>query len=565
MFESVVCSDDEKTHPDHDGGLAVPMLQDQPRLNKPPMIYWVQAASAATLTGGNPKHDAIWMYRVPSVLAAIGVALLTWHLGRRMYTDLVGVIGGWIIAVAPVFAWEATQARADMVLVCFTLATMAMLWRIVERTMRQSTPASKPPAHRSVLWCPPDVAAMWVCVALGILTKGPITPMVVVLAVVSLAIMDRRMNIVRATKPLHGVAIIVLFLVPWVAMVSRQYGLDKYVDLVLHETVGRSATSREGHWGPPGYHTLLQTVLMWPGSLVTYLSVWWFYRLARPTKAGGDGSDLRARFLLAWVVPSWVVFECVATKLPHYTMPMYPALAIISARGIFAAAGGSLGNMLRPVRVTAVVVWFVIGCGVVGVPFALMSMRTAEFIGSDESALWISCFLLIGCMLGIAAVMFGAVAWFQRRFVRTLLVTLCVMTVTMPLLTSLVLPTVMGLSTDLGEMIDELDPSGSRPVAGVGYHEDSMVFLTRGRYERISGDAMFDWMASHEDGVLVMRIDFAEPQRITQVQEHMWFGSGTVGFNYTNGEELCVLVFQHDPGFFERRLEMLKRESSDQP
>src|SRR5437660_1140535 len=37
-----------------------------------------------------------------------------------------------------------------------------------------------------------------------------------------------------------------------------------------------------------------------------------------------------AQFLLAWLVPSWIVFELVLTKLPHYVLPLFPAIAILS-------------------------------------------------------------------------------------------------------------------------------------------------------------------------------------------------------------------------------------------
>ena len=38
-----------------------------------------------------------------------------------------------------------------------------------------------------------------------------------------------------------------------------------------------------------------------------------------------------AKFLLAWIVPTWIVFELVVTKLPHYVLPLYPAIAILIA------------------------------------------------------------------------------------------------------------------------------------------------------------------------------------------------------------------------------------------
>ena len=41
-----------------------------------------------------------------------------------------------------------------------------------------------------------------------------------------------------------------------------------------------------------------------------------------------------ARFLLAWMVPAWILFELVVTKLPHYVLPLYPAIAILIARAV---------------------------------------------------------------------------------------------------------------------------------------------------------------------------------------------------------------------------------------
>ena len=38
-----------------------------------------------------------------------------------------------------------------------------------------------------------------------------------------------------------------------------------------------------------------------------------------------------AKFLLAWIVPAWIVLELVITKLPHYVLPLYPAIAILIA------------------------------------------------------------------------------------------------------------------------------------------------------------------------------------------------------------------------------------------
>ena len=46
------------------------------------------------------------------------------------------------------------------------------------------------------------------------------------------------------------------------------------------------------------------------------------------------------RFLLAWIVPAWLVFEAVPTKLPHYTLPLYPALCLLGAAALVRAVHG---------------------------------------------------------------------------------------------------------------------------------------------------------------------------------------------------------------------------------
>src|SRR5437764_11045565 len=51
MFESVALPLSQRTS-FHDGGLIIPKIQDRPRLNKPPLIYWLQSASAAVFTAG---------------------------------------------------------------------------------------------------------------------------------------------------------------------------------------------------------------------------------------------------------------------------------------------------------------------------------------------------------------------------------------------------------------------------------------------------------------------------------------------------------------------------------
>jgi 4-amino-4-deoxy-L-arabinose transferase-like glycosyltransferase len=68
------------------------------------------------------------------------------------------------------------------------------------------------------------------------------------------------------------------------------------------------------------------------------------------------------RFALAWLIPSWLVFEIVPTKLPHYVLPAFGAIAWLMAAALTAPMGprvrriGVLATLAVAVGVTAAAV-----------------------------------------------------------------------------------------------------------------------------------------------------------------------------------------------------------------
>src|SRR5205823_6279055 len=108
----------------------------------------------------------------------------------------------------------------------------------------------------------------------------------------------------------------------WVWLVAREEGWETYVATVKDEVLGRSLEPKEGHAGFPGFHTILMPGLLFPGSLLVFAGIWasameaWAARRADRLSQSGRMS----LFLVCVLVPSWVVFEVVGTKLPHYTM-----------------------------------------------------------------------------------------------------------------------------------------------------------------------------------------------------------------------------------------------------
>src|SRR4029078_13196949 len=91
------------------------------------------------------------------------------------------------------------------------------------------------------------------------------------------------------------------------------------------DMLAKVAGGQESHGAPPGTYLLLSWFTFWPGAMLAVLAAPAVWRARR---------ERSVRFLLAWLVPSWLVFELVVTKLPHYVLPLYPAIAILIAREI---------------------------------------------------------------------------------------------------------------------------------------------------------------------------------------------------------------------------------------
>lgn len=291
-------------------------LQDEPRHKKPVGIHWLQVA-AVTLVS-DVEDRAIWAYRLPSVLGALIAVWATYWAGCILVGRNAAFAGAALLSVGLLIGGEAGIAKTDaMLLACTTLA-MAALARLYEGGGKGSG------------------LLFWVAVALGVLIKGPITPMIAGLAIVALIALDRR---VRWLSPLlwwAGPLAAALIVAPWVAAV--QIATDgAFLTEALGGDLGPKLNSgHEGHGAPFGLHAGLLPLLIWPGTLFLIPGVVLAVRAVfRPFDDHEAGA---LRFLLAWTLPAWLVFEITPTKLVHYTLPLYPALALMAGAAVQALA-----------------------------------------------------------------------------------------------------------------------------------------------------------------------------------------------------------------------------------
>ncbi len=304
------------------------------RNRKPIGIHWLQApfalaARAAGVARGNP----IWPYRVPSLLGGLLAVLATHALGLRLAGGRAALLGAMMLAGSVLLVVEVHIAKTDAALLGATTLAMAMLGRAYLAPRGAGAGGPGRDAGAGAAMGPGAAALFWLAVGAGVLLKGPITPMVAGLCVVVVVAWDRVAGWgsggwLRGLRAQWGVPLLLAVVLPWfVAIGVATHGA------FLAQAVGGDLAAKlhggdDAHGAWPGLHLLLLPLLAFPGALAILPALPGLWR--RRAEPG-------ARFLLAWAAPSWVVFELVPTKLPHYVLPLYPALCLAGAHWLLQA------------------------------------------------------------------------------------------------------------------------------------------------------------------------------------------------------------------------------------
>ncbi len=316
------------------GDLVDIRFQAEARHKKPVGIYWAQAAvvGAAEALGVPNARTTIGLYRIPSLLGAIGAVLLTYWSALVFLPRRGAVLAAALFGACVVLSAEARLAKTDALLCACAVATfggLARAWlrRAIEGRAIDGHGAEGRGGEGSLDTA--TVLAFWLGLALGILIKGPMVPLFCGLPALVLALRSRSGRWLGALRPGLGLPLTLLIVAPWFAAITWKSGGAFYGEAVGHDMLSKVQGGSEKHFAPPGAYLIAFFGTFWPGAAFAALSApfAWGYR-REPAIA----------FLLAWIVPTWILFEIVPTKLPHYVLPLMPAIAILTVRALAAGA-----------------------------------------------------------------------------------------------------------------------------------------------------------------------------------------------------------------------------------
>lgn len=310
----------------HDDWISLYRNQDSLHFTKPPLTYWLMAASVSVF-----GHNE-WALRLPSALAFVLTVFLAFQLGRLFVTERPW-LPSLLYLVSPAAFLAANWINTDTVLAAMTVLAMTCYarYRFGGGNLR---------------W----LDAMWLAFGLAFLTKGP-PGLLPLLAVIVFAIWHK--HGLALIRPVGLIAFAIVGLGWYALVIQRHPGLLDY--FLGHEVVNRIATdthNRNSEWYGP-FTQYLPTLLL--GTLPALLA-WVYYRKRIVTTSQPVE---QSRFLWLWFGLSLIVFSLSQSRLHLYVLGLImPAVLLFSRRLQYAPLDRVFGRLIA---VTLLMLLFIKG------------------------------------------------------------------------------------------------------------------------------------------------------------------------------------------------------------
>ena len=270
-----------------------------PRLDKP-VLYFDLVALSYKLFGISE-----WSARLPSALAAFACLSLTYGFARSLYGRWAALWSTLILLTSGGFFGLSRVVILDMLLTLFmTLALCCFFWgqRAVDRGNGK-------------------VPFLLMHAALGAatLTKGPIGVLLPAAVIVFHLFLTKRWMLLRHMEFALGIPLFLLTVAPWYVLVEmRNPGYLNH--FFWQENVARFTTTQFRRSGPWYYFIAMLSMGFLPWSVLLPTLI------VRSWKPWRDDARL---LLILWIALPLLFFSLSSSKLFHYILPIYPALAII--------------------------------------------------------------------------------------------------------------------------------------------------------------------------------------------------------------------------------------------
>lgn len=286
-----------------------PVLSGSPWLEKPPLYYW-EAMLAYSAFGVSDVSA-----RIPSAIDATLLVIAVYLFFRR-FRKRVELDAALIAASSAAIVGYARAASMDMPLTAAFGIGMLSWWGWREGGSRIY------------------LAGFYLCMALGMLAKGPVAPFLAATVILVFAAAVRDWSLLSKTIWWPAMVLFLLIAMPWYIAVQRA-NPRFFREFIVEHNLARFSSNLYHHPEPFWYYIPVAALALVPwivfvcAAFIESVRAWW-----REGKSDPADPDLELQFGLfacCWLVLPILFFSISQSKLPGYILPAVPAGAILLA------------------------------------------------------------------------------------------------------------------------------------------------------------------------------------------------------------------------------------------
>ena len=494
------------------------MFLDTPRLKKPPGIYWMQALSSTIVKNILFLEKApLWSYRLPSAIAASISVWLTFLLGKLLFGRTQGFFAALLLLSSPLVFIESHIAKTDSVLMACVLFIIYIFAKIIFDSKFKDNYLSK----YLILFA-------WLVMGFAFLIKGPL----IILFIFFMAIFFRifsGINFIKECRIITGFSIFLLISLPWFIIINLGANSEIFVSSVKKDMLLKLVSVQESHGAPPGTYFISSIVTAWPVFLFIIPTIIWSYK---------NKHNKTIIFLLSSILPAWISFELIPTKLLHYILPLLPSLAILtSAMIVSMLTNRSILLSLDKLYIKLISIFPAFGGIVISIGILFIAKSFGE--GLTVSVLIIAIIYFLGSI-------YSGYSIFTRNYMNALLTVICTNLIALNII-FIFLPSQLDriwVSEKIYEYINEKNIDAT--FALLGYSEPSLLYrLGSNTKISTSNEEAIKFILKHNFKYLIIEDSYLEEFKIMAEQNLLsikLLDKKITGFNYSNGKFINISI-----------------------
>ena len=299
--------------------------------DKPPLFFWFIALSSYLWHGFNS-----FSVRLPAALFGTLTVLLTFLLGKNLYSTRTGFFSGLILATSFEFAYLSTRSNIDTTLTFFTTASLLCFFEWYQNTAphlgcESKRPSPLPSGEREGVrgnWFGQrrirglSIYGFYISMALATLAKGPVGFILPLLVILCYLIIQRDWKGIKGMKLWPGMLLFMAIVLSWYLPAVLKGGRDYLDATLLKHSVDRFAKG-SSHIRPIYYYFYNFPVEFLP----------WFFFIPAAIVYGYSREVIEKRkdflFLLIWCITIFLFFSLSKGKRGIYLLPLYPAASLM--------------------------------------------------------------------------------------------------------------------------------------------------------------------------------------------------------------------------------------------